>query len=101
MTRLLPLAQQLRAEGHVVLVASRDMQAAATILGPAGVPFVQAPHLPKGIPLAHRATGYADILLSQGWSDRSALWGLTQAWVNLLRMFNPDRAILDYSPTMS
>jgi UDP:flavonoid glycosyltransferase YjiC (YdhE family) len=101
LTRLLPLAQRLRADGHAVLVASRDMQAAATILGPAGVPFVQAPHLPTGIPLAHRATGYADILLSQGWSDRSALWGLTQGWVNLLRMFNPDRAILDYSPTMS
>ena len=55
---------------------------------------MQAPHLPKGIPLAHRATGYglratgyADVLLSQGWSDRSALWGLTQGGLNLFRMF--------------
>jgi len=72
LARLLPVAQQLRSDGHVVLVAARDLQAAATVLGPAGIPFVQAPHLPKGIALAHRATGYADILLSQGWSDPSA-----------------------------
>jgi UDP:flavonoid glycosyltransferase YjiC (YdhE family) len=101
LTRLLPVAQRLKADGHTVLVASRDIQAAATVLGPAGIPFVQAPHLPKGIPLAHRATGYADILLSQGWSDRSALWGLTQGWLNLFRMFSPDKLILDYSPTVT
>lgn len=99
--RLLPVAQRLRADGHVVLIASRDMHAAATVLGRAGIPFVQAPHLPKGIPLLHRATGYADILLSQGWSDASALWGLTHAWLNLFRMFGPEQLILDYSPTAS
>jgi UDP:flavonoid glycosyltransferase YjiC (YdhE family) len=101
LTRLLPVAQQLKTDGHVVLVAARDIQAAATVLGPAGIPFVQAPHLPKGIPLPHRATGYADILLSQGWSDRSALWGLTQGWLNIFQLFRPDKLILDYSPTVS
>lgn len=101
LTRLPPIAQRLKTDGHVVLVASRDIQAASAVLGPAGIPFVQAPHLPKGIPLAHRAAGYADILLSQGWSDGSTLWGLTQAWLNLLRMFQPERLILDYSPTVS
>jgi UDP:flavonoid glycosyltransferase YjiC (YdhE family) len=101
LTRLLPVAQQLKAEGHVVLVAVRDIQAAATVLGPASIPFVQAPHLPQGIPLAHRATGYADILLSQGWSDRSALWGLTQGWLTIFQLFKPDKLILDYSPTVS
>jgi UDP:flavonoid glycosyltransferase YjiC (YdhE family) len=101
LTRLLPMAQQLKADGHTVLVATRDIQAAAAVLGPAAIAFVQAPHLPTGIPLAHRATGYADILLSQGWSDRSALWGLTQSWLNLFHLFNPDHLILDYSPTVS
>jgi UDP:flavonoid glycosyltransferase YjiC (YdhE family) len=101
LTRLLPVAQQLKADGHVVLVAVRDIRAAATVLGPAAIPFVQAPHLPQGIPLAHRATGYADILLSQGWSDRLALWGLTQGWLNIFQLFRPDKLILDYSPTVS
>jgi UDP:flavonoid glycosyltransferase YjiC (YdhE family) len=101
LTRLLPVAERLKAAGHTVLVATRDIQAAATVLAPAGIPFVQAPHLPQGIALAHRPTGYADILLSQGWSDRATLCGLAHAWLNLIRLFNPERLILDYSPTVS
>jgi UDP:flavonoid glycosyltransferase YjiC (YdhE family) len=99
LTRLLPIAKRLKADGHVVLVAVRDIETAARVFGPRDIPFVQAPYLPKGIPLDHRPTGYADILLSQGWSDRSSLWGLTQGWLNLYRLFQPDRLILDYSPT--
>jgi UDP:flavonoid glycosyltransferase YjiC (YdhE family) len=101
LTRLLPVARELKDRGHIVLVATRDVQAAASVLGQSGIPFVQAPHLPKGIPLEHRATGFSDILLSQGWADRSALWGLTQAWLNIFQLFRPDRLILDYSPTTS
>jgi len=101
LARLAPIAQRLKADGHTVLLASRDVQAAAAVFGPLGIPFVQAPHLPKGIALAHRACGYADILLAQGWSDRSALWGLTHSWLNLFRLFRPDRLVLDYSPTVS
>ena len=101
LTRLLAVAEQLKADGHSVLVASRDVQAAASVLGPAEIPFIQAPHLPNGIPLSQRASGYADILLSQGWSDVSTLWGLVQAWLNLVRMCDPDLVVLDYSPTAS
>jgi UDP:flavonoid glycosyltransferase YjiC (YdhE family) len=101
LTRMLPIARKLKSDGHAVLVAVRDIQAAATVLGPNLIPFIQAPHLPKGIPLRNRATGYADILLSQGWSDKSALWGLTQGWLNIFQLFRPDKLILDYSPTAS
>jgi UDP:flavonoid glycosyltransferase YjiC (YdhE family) len=100
LTRLLPIAQRLQADGHTVLVATRDIQAAARVLAPERIPFVQAPHLPQGIPLAHRAAGYADILLSQGWSDGATLHALTHAWLNLFRLYNPDRLLLDYSPTV-
>jgi len=101
LTRLLPIAQQLKSEGHVLLAAVRDLQSAAWILGPAAIPLIQAPHLLHGIPLQHRATGYADILLSQGWADTSALWGLTQGWLNIFALFKPDHLIIDYSPTAS
>jgi UDP:flavonoid glycosyltransferase YjiC (YdhE family) len=101
LTRLLPIAQKLLGDRHSVLVAVRDVRSAASILGPAGVRFVQAPHLPLGIPLKHRASGYTDILLSQGWSDHSALWGLVQAWLSIFHLFRPDNLILDYSPTVS
>jgi UDP:flavonoid glycosyltransferase YjiC (YdhE family) len=99
LTRLLPVAERLKAAGHSVLVATRDVQAAVPVLGPAGIAFVQAPCLPKGLALEHRPTGYADVLLSQGWSDSAALWGLTQAWLNLIRLFRPDQLLMDYSPT--
>jgi UDP:flavonoid glycosyltransferase YjiC (YdhE family) len=101
LTRLLRVAQQLKKDGHTVFVAARDLQAATAVLGPAGIPFVQAPYLPTGVALAHRPASYADILLSQGWSDRRALWGLIQAWINLLQMSEPHRLVLDYSPTAS
>jgi len=101
LTRLLPVAQQLKSEGHILLAAVRDLQSAAPILGRAGIPLIQAPHLLHGIPLQHRPTGYADILLSQGWADPSGLWGLTQGWLNIFALFKPDHLIIDYSPTAS
>lgn len=101
LARLLPVAQRLKADGETVLVAVRDLHAASVVLGPAGIPFVQAPHLPQGLPLDHRAAGYSDILLSQGWADRAALSGLVHGWLNLFQLFRPDRLLLDYSPTVS
>jgi UDP:flavonoid glycosyltransferase YjiC (YdhE family) len=98
LTRLLPMAQELQDAGHTVLVAARNLQAAATVLGPVRIPFVQAPHLPESI-VASLPTGYADILLSLGWSDSATLYGLTHAWLNLVGLFRPERMILDYSPS--
>lgn len=100
LARLLPIAKRLQAKGHATLVASRDLAAAASVLGAAGVPFVQSPtgsfhSLKEG----WQPTGYADTLLSIGWGDRTALWGQVQAWVNLYKMFRPDLLVLDYSPT--
>lgn len=99
LSRLLPLAQQLRQDGHAVLVAVREIPAAAAVLGPAGIAFVQAPHLLKGLPPPGQISGYADILLSQGWDDPEVLWGLTQSWLTLVRLFKPDVVVLDHSPT--
>jgi UDP:flavonoid glycosyltransferase YjiC (YdhE family) len=99
LSRLVPLAQQLRQDGHAVLVAVREIPAAAAVLGSAGIAFVQAPHLLKGLPPPGQISGYADILLSQGWDDPEVLWGLTQSWLTLVRLFEPDVVVLDHSPT--
>jgi UDP:flavonoid glycosyltransferase YjiC (YdhE family) len=99
LARLLPIARDLKARGHSVIAAVREVPAAAIVLGPAGIPFVQAPHLLHGLPLPERASGYADILLSQGWSDPEVLCGLTQSWHHLMRMVRPDAVVLDHSPT--
>jgi UDP:flavonoid glycosyltransferase YjiC (YdhE family) len=99
LARLLPVASRLRERGHAVLVAARDLAAAARVLQPGGISFVQAPHLTRGHPLPHRAAGYSDILRAQGWGDRTTLAGLTEGWINLYRMFRPDIVVADYSPT--
>jgi UDP:flavonoid glycosyltransferase YjiC (YdhE family) len=101
LTRLLPIAERLKVRGDSVLVAARDLHAASVVLGPAGIPFVQAPHLPQGLALDHRAAAYSDILLSQGWAEPAALRGLVHSWLNLFQLFRPDKLVLDYSPTVS
>jgi len=98
-SRLLPLAKRLKAHNHSVLAVVRDIPSASEILGPADVTFIQCPwHTGVQNPAA-RISGYADLLLSQGWSDQSALWGMLQAWITIYQMFRPDVVVLDFSPT--
>jgi UDP:flavonoid glycosyltransferase YjiC (YdhE family) len=99
LARLLPVARELKARGHVVLVAARDLTAAARVLAPAGISFVQAPHLTQRHALSHRPAGYSDILRAQGWGDLPTLRGLVEGWINLYRMYRPDVVVSDYSPT--
>ena len=102
LSRIRPIARRLKARGHVVLTAARDLGSAARALAPDGLAFVQAPvapALPQATHASARLTGYADLLLHQGWGEASHLVGLTQAWINLIRMFAPDAIILDHAPT--
>jgi DNA-binding transcriptional LysR family regulator len=70
----------LQADEHTVPVASRDIQAAPTVWHRLAFHSCRRPICPRASRsrIVRRATGYADVLLSQGRSDRSALWGLTQ-----------------------
>lgn len=99
LARLVPPGLRLKARGHMVLAAVRDPQAAAIVLEPAKIPFVQAPRLGQGIRLSRPPGAYVDILLAEGWLDRDAMRGLVQGWLNLFRMFQPDLVVLDHSPT--
>jgi UDP:flavonoid glycosyltransferase YjiC (YdhE family) len=98
-TRLLPLGRRLRERGHSVLAVVRDLEAAAKLLAPAGIPFIQAPRMSSTPPLSAQPASYADILRYSGWADVQQLWALTQAWVNVLRLYAPNVLILDHSPT--
>jgi UDP:flavonoid glycosyltransferase YjiC (YdhE family) len=99
--RLLPLAARLKARGHTTLIAARDVASAVRMFGPEGIAIVQCPVHAAARKARFQATGYADLLWSQGWNDRAALGGLLQAWISLFRMFAPDVVVLDYSPTAS
>ena len=97
LTRLLPLALRLRENGHTAIVATRNLGAAAQVLRPGAISFVQAPCLID--PQLQRAAGYADILRSYGWGDSSTLRSLTENWLKLYRAFRPEIVVADSSPT--
>jgi UDP:flavonoid glycosyltransferase YjiC (YdhE family) len=96
---VLPLARRLKTHGHAVLVAARDLSLAARVLGPAGIPFVQAPRLTAVHKPERQPASYADLLFYQGWNEASHLWGAVQGWVNLMRLFQADAVVFDHSPT--
>lgn len=97
LSRLLPLALELRKRGHEVIVAVRDVGLATEVLAPSGIPFVQAPRIPEALEERYPAS-YADILLLQGWGNSAGLWGAVQAWGNLLRLARASAVVIDYAP---
>lgn len=98
-SRLLPLGRRLRSRGHGVLAVVRDLEAAAKVLAPAGIPFIQAPRVSSAPPVSAQPASYADLLRHSGWADAQQLWAMVQAWVNVLRLFAPEVLITDHSPT--
>ncbi|HWF98533.1 MAG TPA: nucleotide disphospho-sugar-binding domain-containing protein [Steroidobacteraceae bacterium] len=91
------MARRLRERGHEVLVAARDLVLATEVLAAAGIRFVQSP-ADRGV-ISRQPQSYADVLLMQGWESPARLWGLVQAWGNLLRLFRADALVFDYAPT--
>lgn len=101
LSRLLPLGVKLRDRGHDVLVAVRDVSLATEVLAPAGIRFVQAPRIAESPESStRRSVSFADLLLLNGWDNPTALWGLVQAWGNVLRLFTPSVLVLDYAPAV-
>lgn len=99
LSRLLPVARNLKERGHEVLVAARDLMLATEVLAPAGIRFVQSPTMVRGRESSRQPQSYADILLMHGWENPPKLWGVVQAWGNLFRLFQPNAVVLDYAPT--
>jgi UDP:flavonoid glycosyltransferase YjiC (YdhE family) len=98
LSRLLPLALELRGRGHEILVAVRDVTLATELLAPSGLPFVQAPRTADAPQDGRHPASYADMLLLQGWGNSAGLWGAVQAWGNLLRLAGASAVVIDYSP---
>ena len=96
--RLAPIAEQLRAAGHEVVFAVRDLKAAAEILGPRGFAFVQAPVIHAGRRPARAPVNHAEMLSLEGYSDQAAAWGMVSGWITLVRTFRADAMVADYAP---
>ena len=99
LSRLLSLGLRLKERGHEVLVAARDVGLATQVLAPSGIRFVQSPAISARLRDGEPPASFADLLLAQGWASPTVLWGLVQAWGNVLRLFSPSVVVLDYAPT--
>jgi UDP:flavonoid glycosyltransferase YjiC (YdhE family) len=99
LSRLLPLARRFKAHGHDVIVVARDLAHAAQVLGPVGIPFIQAPQSKRLPRIDTQPASYADLLTFHGWADAPGLWGLVQAWATVFRMVMPHVVVIDHSPT--
>lgn len=96
--RLLPVAEQLRIQGNIVLWAVRHLNKAARMLDTSSWQLVQAP-TPAPTRQAQRpATCHADVLLLDGFADTDNLLARLAAWHSLFKLFQPDAVLADYAP---
>jgi UDP:flavonoid glycosyltransferase YjiC (YdhE family) len=93
--RLLPIAEQLQADGNSVAFVVADVIAANTLLKPKGIQFVCAP---RPLP-AHRPANHGQILAALGEDDRIALQARVRAWINLFDLLAADAIVIDRAPS--
>ena len=99
LTRQLPIAEQLRKQGHAVFFAVRDTKIAAQLLEPRGFAYTQAPFDTANRRPPQPPANYAEILLASGYADPTTLCGLVRSWLSLMRLLRADCVVIDHAPT--
>jgi len=94
---LLSLAQPLKAQGHTVMFAARDLNGAEAVLGASGIPYFQAPA--NFNPRRGNMHSYAEILAGTAFNETDELTGRAHAWRGLYALLEPDILVADHSPT--
>lgn len=97
--RMLPLADALRARGHGVSFALRELTEAQRLLGPTGFKWYQAPLWLGRVTGLPQALNHAELLMQFGFLNARALLGVCRAWRNLFDLLQPDLVVFDYAPT--
>lgn len=95
---LLALAMPLKARGHEIAFAARDLKTAAALLDGTGIAVHQAPanlETAQGLTLH----SFPQILLNTCFNDPEQLHARVQAWRKLYAEFKPDLLVSDHSPT--
>lgn len=94
---LLSLARPLKAQGHTIMFAARDLNGAETVLGGSGIPYFQAPA--NFTPRRGNMHSYAEILAGTAFNETDELTGRARAWRGLYALLKPDILVCDHSPT--
>jgi UDP:flavonoid glycosyltransferase YjiC (YdhE family) len=95
--RLLPIAGQLRAQGHDTALALGDLSSLGSHAAAMEIfqaPLLRPPSAPDLAPLSA-----SDILLSLGYHDASSIAGALRAWFAMFAAWSPDVVVADYAPT--
>ncbi len=96
----LPVAQQLRAQGHRVVLAVKDLSRIQGLAGARDFEIVQAPvWLYEVGGLAEPMVCYTDMLHRFGYLDSTGLLGIAKAWRSLFALVRPRLLIADHAPT--
>lgn len=96
----LPIAQRLRAQGHQVTLALKDLSRAQALADVRDFAVLQSPVcLAETAGLPEPIVSYPEILQRFGYLDPLALLGFTQAWRTLYKLTEPDLLIADHAPT--
>src|SRR5579871_5108188 len=85
---MLTLAQPLKAEGHTIMFAARDLIGAEAVLGGSGFPNYQSPA--NFVPKHATLHSYAEILGSTAFNETDELTGRARAWRGLYDLLKPD-----------
>ncbi|MEZ5637894.1 MAG: glycosyltransferase [Burkholderiaceae bacterium] len=99
LARLLPVALELRARGHEVVFAVRDLMGAEKLLTPHGIRTWQAPLWLRKVTQLPDAITYSELLMRFGYLNATALTGICRAWRNLIDLLAPDVVVMDHAPT--
>lgn len=97
--RMLITARALRACGHEVTFALKDLARAHARVVLDGFPVVQSPlWLPR---MVHppKLVNFSAVLAAAGWLDGPGLAGLLSAWRSLFDLARPDLLVCDHAPT--
>lgn len=97
---MLPIARGLKALGHRVFFALRDVRAAGVLLKAESFTVLQAPSHPDQFFPANgpQPQTMADILEIFGFSSSKNLSGLAAAWEGLFSVCCPDVVVASYAP---
>lgn len=98
LARQVPIAQRLRARGHEVLFAIRDLRSAA-LLARQGFRFVQAPLCVPDRRPERPPASYAEMLGLFGFAEPIVLTSLVQGWMTLFDLVRPDALEIDHAPS--
>ncbi len=98
LARVAPIAEQLRATGHQVLFAVRDVKSGARVLGAKGFAFTQAPFWQRRPGPPQAPGNHAEMLALEGYADPASLWGMVRGWITLVQLFRAEIILADYSP---